>query len=64
MMDKDDWRDFNDIERYREILVGKTIKTVDLVPEYDEGLDIVMTDGAWLRVVFSGCEGFITVKEG
>jgi hypothetical protein len=53
-------REFNDIDQYRKILVGKTVKAVDFVPDADEGLRIMVDDGAWLEVTFSGCEGVIT----
>jgi hypothetical protein len=56
-----DSREFNQIELYRERLVGQVIKTVDYPTDTDEGLVIVCENGHTLYFGFSGCEGMIAV---
>jgi hypothetical protein len=49
-------RDFEDIERYRTMLIGKTVESVRF-SSADEGLVIRFTDGTTLDFGFGGCEG-------
>ena len=51
--------DYGDIERYRKLLVGKKIETVELYPKADEGLILTFDDNTKLKFSFSGCEGYI-----
>lgn len=44
-----------------QMLVGKTIATIEQHPDADEGFCITFTDGSWLRFGFSGCEGDIQI---
>jgi hypothetical protein len=53
-----DDREFGDLNLYRE-MVGKTVQSVGLEENADEGIVIQFTDGSWLAVGFSGCEGSI-----
>ena len=49
-------KDFNDIEEYRRLLIGRKIETVDF-SDADEGLKLGFGEGKTLDFRFSGCEG-------
>lgn len=51
------------INRYREQIEGKTVESVCLNKEADDGLIIVFTDGTQLSFGFSGSEGSFEIKE-
>ena len=54
-------REFADINKYREELVGQTIESVKLVNGADEGLVITFKSKSSLYFGFSGCEGDIFI---
>jgi hypothetical protein len=54
-------REFADINKYREGLVGQTIESVELVDGDDEGLVITFKSKSSLYFGFSGCEGDIFI---
>jgi hypothetical protein len=54
-------REFGDLDKYRAMLIGKTIKTVRFSDRGDEGLEITLEDGHVLEFAFSGCEGMIFI---
>ncbi len=54
-------KEFNDIDRYRELLLNKKITGLHFAPDADEGLVVTCDDGATLYFGFSGCEGTIIV---
>ena len=55
-------KEYNEIEKYKKGLIGKTIKEVHFTPDTDEGLVVVMDDGWVLYFGFSGCEGHFSVS--
>ena len=54
-------REFADINKYREELVGQTIESVEFASEADEGLVIVFKSKASLCFRFSGLDGDIFI---
>lgn len=54
-------REFADINKYREELVGQTIESVEFASKDDEGLVIKLENGASLYFRFNGCEGDIFI---
>ena len=54
-------REFADINKYREELVGQTIESVEFAPKDDEGLVIKLGNGASLYFRFNGGEGDIFI---
>jgi len=56
-------REYRDLDRYRELLVGEKIKSVHFATDSDEGLVITCESGHTLYFGFSGCEGTIIVGE-
>jgi len=53
--------DFTDIELYKTF-EGKTIKSVELSDEGDEGLTFTMEDGTFITIAFSNPYGEIAVN--
>jgi len=55
---------YNELEKYRSMLVGHKIVSVDFTENGDEGLTITCKNGAILDFGFSGCEGKINLTKG
>lgn len=55
--------EFNEIERYRKVLVGQTVRGIGFSANADEGLTLLFESGAVLSFCFSGNEGTIFVSE-
>jgi len=58
-MSYDRFRDYQDVEHYKEILCGKTVKDVRMFPDVDEGIILTFSDGSTLGISFSSCYGGI-----
>ena len=54
-------REFNEIDKYRQSLVGKKIESIHLNTGCDEGLILVCEDDTVLCFGFSGNEGLLSV---
>ena len=63
METEDKYRDYKDINRYRELLVGNTVRSVDFAENADEGLKITLENGIILEFGFNGCEGALFVNK-
>ena len=55
-------RDFNEIEKYRVMLMGRIIKSIDF-SDSDEGLVVTCDNNIKLEFGFSGCEGSLKVEQ-
>jgi hypothetical protein len=58
-----EFREYNDIEKYRDFLVGKKIKSVDFFEDADEGLIITLDNETSFYFGFSRCEGEFYFKQ-